>query len=369
LAAILSKQAIVPIMVNAGSFLVASACRSSTKLGREISTRRLASDGNSRRAAVRLVSSSPTRPVADSETSDFEWNVPIVQERSALRYGCIDYTRGWAWQHFILNRRLVARRQNQGGEEARLDNEPDTVLLFEHNPVYTLGRGADENHLTFLQEGRHHETRERLSRRSRGVGSARLAVDSTSLGDVFGRPDHEVVDSLCEMASPVLAPNGAKIFRVDRGGEVTFHGPGQLVVYPLFDLQREPFRKDLHWYLRMVEEVILRSLEHYGIEAVRDDINTGVWVGHDKVAAVGVSSSRWITTHGFALNVCPDLSYFDTSVILPCGIDGRGVTSIAEILDKRGESSGPAVHEVGNVVLENIRKVFQIEIESAEPLR
>ncbi|EEC51903.1 lipoate-protein ligase, partial [Phaeodactylum tricornutum CCAP 1055/1] len=157
----------------------------------------------------------------------------------------------------------------------------DTVLLFEHAPVYTLGRGADENHLT---------------------------------------------------ASPVLAPNGVPVYRVERGGEVTFHGPGQLVVYPLIDLTREPFQQDLHWFLRKVEEVVIQTLQAYGIDGVRDEMNTGVWVDHRKVCAVGLSSSRWITTHGFALNICPDLTYFDTSIILPCGIDGRGVTSIAQIL-------------------------------------
>jgi lipoyl(octanoyl) transferase len=293
-----------------------------------------------------------------------------VHARSALDHGCIDYVRGWAWQHYILNRRLVLRRlqQQQQQQEHAIDEDPDMLLLFQHKPVYTLGRGADENHLTFLQESHHQESRERLSRRSRGAGSARLAVDRTTEGALFHQADHKAVDSLCKIATPVLAPNGAPVFRVERGGEVTYHGPGQLVVYPLFDLQREHFEKDLHWFLRMVEEVIISSLKHYDIEAVRDEINTGVWVGQDKVAAVGVSASRWTTTHGFALNVNPDLSYFDTSVILPCGIDGRGVTSIAEVLEQRGESSKPTVQEVASVVLENIRKVFQIEIESAKPV-
>ena len=290
--------------------------------------------------------------------------------RSSLSHGCIDYPRGWAWQHFLLNRRLVSRRLEQASTNPITD-DPDLLLLFEHNPVYTLGRGADECHLRFLQEEHHKETRERLSRRNRGEGSARLAVDRTFLdhgGGIHHLPDHEVVDSLFKLACPVISPNGAPIFRVERGGEVTFHGPGQLVVYPMFDLTRDTFQKDLHWFLRMVEQAIIDTLARYGIEAGRDEINTGVWVGQDKVAAVGVTSSRWITTHGFALNVCPDLSYFDTSFILPCGIDGRGVTSIAKILKDCGEENTPTVQEVAQVVVESIQHVFRLEVETGDPV-
>ena len=107
-----------------------------------------------------------------------------------------------------------------------------------------------------------------------------------------------------------MALNGVPIYHVERGGEVTFHGPGQLVVYPLLDLRRPPYKQDLHWYLQMVEEVVIQTLLAYEIKGYRDDINTGVWVGKEKVAAVGVTSSRWITTHGFALNVSPDQSFF-----------------------------------------------------------
>jgi lipoyl(octanoyl) transferase len=291
---------------------------------------------------------------------------PIVHLRSSLDSGCIDYARGWAWQAFLLNRRLVRRQQSS--REMEVDH--DTVLLFEHKPVYTLGRGANENNLTFLKEVGHDESRERLSRRSRGKGSARLTLDRGFLEpDLLQRLDCEAVDVLCNVASPVLAPNGAPIFRVERGGEVTFHGPGQLVAYPLFDLQRDPFQVDLHWFLAMIEQVIIETLEHYEIESARDEINTGVWVGLDKVAAVGVTASRWITTHGFALNVCPDLSYFDTSTILPCGIHGRNVTSIAEILIRRGDLAVPSVLEVSRIVVQKINRVFQIEIEEAQSIR
>ena len=146
---------------------------------------------------------------------------------------------------------------------------------------------------------------------------------------------------------------------------VTFHGPSQLVVYPMFDLKQEgsAFEADLHWYLRRIEDVILLTLKHYGIDGNRDSINTGVWVGANKIAAVGISSSRWITTHGFALNVDPDLSCFDTSIILPCGIEGRGVTSMAEILRERNLPI-PTLEEVADVVTEKMQNVFDIKISS-----
>lgn len=220
---------------------------------------------------------------------------------------------------------------------------------------------------------------------------------------------------------PVIAPNGVPIYRVERGGEVTYHGPGQVVVYPLFDLQQQQrehekqlvFKPDLHWYIRTLEQIIIDTLQVYNIIGYRDDINTGVWVTEDdaetkdhqsssnaiyehrnKIAAIGVSSSRWITTHGFAINVCPDLQYFDTSNIIPCGIshtdpsdDGnaanetewlsscptntkkkkirRGVTSIANILRKRGvcESDIPTTQQVSEDIVRNIQTTFQVNIE------
>jgi len=194
---------------------------------------------------------------------------PVTLVYSALSEGCIDYTRGWAWQQYLLSRRLQQRRHRQQQPVA----DPDTVLLFEHSSVYTLGRGADENHLTFLTD-QDQNIRERLSRKNRGRGSARLSIDRRLLEDDFlHRPDEEAINILSKIASPVAAPNGAPIYRVERGGEVTFHGPGQLVVYPLLDLQREPYKQDLHWFLRMVEDVIIETLKHYDIEGCRDEIN------------------------------------------------------------------------------------------------
>jgi lipoate-protein ligase B len=192
---------------------------------------------------------------------------------------------------------------------------------------------------------------------------------------------NESVEQLSTMATPVMFAlptttsddeqssflNGKSsevpIYRIERGGEVTHHGPGQLVVYPLLDLRRPPLEQDLHWYLRQVEQVVIDTLSEYDIHTVRDEINTGVWFDKCKVAAVGVSSSRWITTHGFALNVSPNLHYFDTSYILPCGIEGRGVTSMEEIMRNRGDTTIPTVADVAATALTKMESVFGLEIE------
>lgn len=152
---------------------------------------------------------------------------------------------------------------------------PDVLLLLEHPPVYTLGQGASLDFLKF---------------------------DPAETGD--------------------------EVLRIERGGEVTYHCPGQLVGYPIFNLVF--YRQDLHWYLRQLEEVIIRVLLQYGLPAERFPGLTGVWVEGQKVAAVGIKVSRWITMHGFALNVCPDLQGFQR--IVPCGIADKPVGSLANFL-------------------------------------
>ena len=193
----------------------------------------------------------------------------------------VEYARGWAWQHVLLSHRLHARRQvkqEYDQEENIVHEDDDCILLLEHAPVYTLGRGATEDHLTFLADSLGNaKILERLSRRNRGPDSARLSIDRRAVTEeILQLPIEEAVDMLSSRVKPVLAPNGVPIYRVDRGGEVTFHGPSQLVVYPLVDLKRPPYQSDLHWYLRMVEEVVIRILKHYDIESVRDSINTGM---------------------------------------------------------------------------------------------
>jgi lipoyl(octanoyl) transferase len=123
---------------------------------------------------------------------------------------------------------------------------------------------------------------------------------------------------------------GVEVFQSGRGGDVTYHGPGQLVGYPIFDLN--PARRDVHRYVRDIEQALLEAVATFGITAERVPGLTGIWVGNDKLAAIGVRISRWVTSHGFALNVSTNLSHFD--LIVPCGIQGRGVTSMDVLLGR-----------------------------------
>jgi lipoate-protein ligase B len=171
--------------------------------------------------------------------------------------GRVEYDPACAWQEALVARCLA------GGAEA--------LLLLEHPPVYTLGRGADPVHL-------------------------RLAAET-----------------------------GAPVVRTHRGGQVTYHGPGQLVGYPILDLRRR--RPDVRWYLRTLEGILIAALADLGIAAERREGFTGVWVGPRKIASIGVALRRWVSWHGFALNVGPDLSGFDA--ITPCGIADVQMTSLA----------------------------------------
>lgn len=277
----------------------------------------------------------------------------------------MDYVRGWAYQQLLLEQRLALKREmiNGGSASDECNVNQDRLLLLEHHHVYTLGRGADEDNFTFLDNIENHmELRRKLSRKSKGLDSCRLESNR-----LIWMPNLSIYEQVNSFLPPpaVFAPNGVPIYRIERGGEVTYHGPSQLVVYPLLDLSAvDHFKKDLHWFLRCIEEVIIRVLYEYGIHGVRDDINTGVWVGKNKIAAVGLSSARWITTHGFALNVDPDLTMFDTSIITPCGIKGRGVTSIANELS----SNPPSLQEIANVVLDKFGEVFQSSLQPSEHL-
>jgi lipoyl(octanoyl) transferase len=147
----------------------------------------------------------------------------------------------------------------------------------------------------------------------------------------------------------VLAMRGIDVHEAGRGGDVTYHGPGQIVGYPIIDLN--PDRRDVHRYMRDLETVLIRTVAEYGIDAGRIGGLTGVWVGDEKVAAIGVRIARWITSHGFALNVTTDLEYFN--LIVPCGIADRGVTSLARLLGRTVE-----LGDVQDRILDHFANVF-----------
>jgi lipoyl(octanoyl) transferase len=150
-----------------------------------------------------------------------------------------------------------------------------------------------------------------------------------------------------------LASRGIDVHESGRGGDVTYHGPGQIVGYPIIDLS--PDRRDVHRYVRDLETVLIRTAGDYGIVAGRVEGLTGVWVGDEKLAAIGVRLARWITSHGFAFNVTTDLDYFN--LIVPCGIADRGVTSLARLF---GRPVDPV--EVQNRIIEHFCNVFNMKV-------
>ena len=147
----------------------------------------------------------------------------------------------------------------------------------------------------------------------------------------------------------VLTSRGIEVHESGRGGDVTYHGPGQIVGYPIVDLR--PDRCDVHWYVRDLEDVLIRTAADYGVAASRVEGLTGVWAGRDKLAAIGVRIARWVTSHGFAFNVSTDLDYFN--LIVPCGLAGRGVTSLSRLLGHSVDRG-----EVEDRILSNFRDVF-----------
>lgn len=216
-----------------------------------------------------------------------------VRERTlnVLEPGVVPYTDGLALQASLV-------------EQRRAGEIPDTLVLLEHPHVITLGSSSDPAHILVDEAER-----------------ARLGIEVHEAG---------------------------------RGGDVTYHGPGQLVAYPILDLK--PDRKDLHRYLRDLETVLMGVAQEYGIEAERSEAGTGVWTPSGKLAAIGIRvSSGWITSHGIALNVRADLSYFDT--IVPCGIADRGVTSL-----ERELGVAPPLAEVTECFVRRFAHVFGHEI-------
>ena len=233
--------------------------------------------------------------------------------------GIMDYQAAWDYQESLLqeNVRKKSRRFNlvPGDETGEMSVQEDTqdletghsFLLVEHPPVYTLGKSGNADNILITDE--------------------------------------------------VRTLKGIEFFRTNRGGDITFHGPGQVVGYPILDLEK--YYTDIGKYLRNIEEVIILTLAEYGIKGDRSPGETGVWIDPEvkgkerKICAIGVRSSRWITMHGFALNVNTDLSYFN--YIIPCGISNKQVTSISKELGQ------PIDYEEAK---EKIKKNFQVVFDS-----
>jgi lipoyl(octanoyl) transferase len=205
-------------------------------------------------------------------------------------YGRVSYADGLAMQQQAVEN----LRDGAGAEQ---------FFLLEHNHVFTLGRAAKE-------------------------------------GNILASRDY-------------LAAEGIEVHEIGRGGDVTYHGHGQLVGYPIINLK--PDRCDVHRYVRDIEEVLIRTIADYGILGERLKGLTGVWVGNEKIAAIGVRIARWITSHGFALNINTDLRYFQ--MIVPCGIVDKGVTSMQKILGRTLD-----MHEVARRTARHFAEVFAREI-------
>jgi lipoyl(octanoyl) transferase len=212
-------------------------------------------------------------------------------------------------RHGIVPYPVALDEQMRLAEARLLDQIPDTLLLLQHPPTITFGSRVREEHLLL--------SREELE--ARGIG----------------------------------------LFPIRRGGDVTFHGPGQLVGYPIFHLGDHG--RDVHRYVRALEEVLIQAIAAFGLKGERSPGQTGVWIGDEKIAAIGVELRRWVSRHGFALNVTTDLSYFD--LIVPCGIADKGVTSMERLL-----GAAPEIRAVEEVIVRRIGEVFGFETITEESL-
>ena len=219
------------------------------------------------------------------------------------RLGLIDYKQAWDYQENIFKEIVDLKIKNRNEDTNIL---PQNHLVFcEHHNVYKLGKSGKEDHLLLDKKG--------------------------------------------------LLDNDVSFYKINRGGDITYHGPGQLVVYPIFDL--EQFFTDIHKYMRLLEEAVIMTLLEYDIIAQRMEGQTGVWLGVGsiqarKICAMGVKSSRWVTMHGLGFNVNSDLRYFDH--IIPCGISDKSVTSMANELGEEVD-----MKELSNKLLVNMANLFE----------
>lgn len=217
--------------------------------------------------------------------------------------GSKDYKDAWDYQAALFQEIIDLKLANRDRQEKVVP--PNYFLFTEHPPVYTLGKSGDLSNLLLNEEQ--------------------------------------------------LKAKGISFFKSNRGGDITFHGPGQIVGYPILDL--EEFKPDIRWYMRSLEEVIIRTIAHYGLKGDRSEGETGVWldVGTPfarKICALGVRTSRWVTMHGFALNVNTNLGYFDH--IIPCGIRGKAVSSMEAELNMKVD-----IPEVKDLILKYFQEVFK----------
>ena len=221
-----------------------------------------------------------------------------METLSVYNLGLIEYQRAYELQEELLQHRIGGKRT-------------DILLLLEHPPTLTMGRRDDQKNL--------------------------------------------------RISEAELKKKGVSLFPTDRGGSITWHGPGQLVAYPIIDLRSRGM--DIHKYIQDLEEVIIRTLNDFSIKSGRDDKHIGVWVGRDKIAAIGVRIKKWVTKHGLAINVNSDLAHF--SLINPCGIADRGVTSMADILGRK-----MPMDAVRKRLIDRFAEVFQASLVSEpEPLK
>jgi lipoyl(octanoyl) transferase len=220
-----------------------------------------------------------------------------------LDLGLIAYQEAWDFQekHFakIVNLKIKNRKENN------VETTPNYLIFCQHPHVYTLGKSGKQENLLLDEKG--------------------------------------------------LYDQQAAFYKINRGGDITYHGPGQIVGYPIFDLDN--FFTDIHKYMRCLEDAIILTCSDFGVEAQRIAGLTGVWIDAQnprKICAMGVKSSRWVTMHGFAFNVNPDLSYFNN--IIPCGIDDKAVTSLSQELKKEVD-----IKQVEIILKGHLGKVFEIE--------
>ena len=235
-------------------------------------------------------------------------NKILNKETKFIHLGLTDYQEAWDYQEKIFKGTVdlkIANRKNEGEEQLT----PNYLIFCYHPHVYTLGKSGKEENLLLDEKG--------------------------------------------------LKEKKATYYKINRGGDITYHGPGQIVGYPILDLDN--FFTDIHKYLRLLEEAIILTLADYGIASGRIEGLTGVWIDHieqkdpRKICAMGVKSSRWVTMHGFAFNVNTDLDYFNN--IIPCGIDDKAVTSLEKELDAK-----QSLEEVEGKLKDHIATLFEMEM-------